>query len=157
MKTIIYYHICHVKWFSFILKTKENHSLWEDHYQIYIYNKKTQLICYFLFYIPYVSKILWFLSFSVWVFPLSIKNKQQNKLVDTENGMVVTRGGKGCGRAKCNGGQIYGNGKKSDFRWWVLNRVQRYWIIILCTWELRNISNQYYSNKFNLKKIRCWL
>lgn len=48
-----------------------------------------------MFYIPYVSKILWFLSFSVRVFPLSIKNKQQNKLVDTENGMVVTREGKG--------------------------------------------------------------
>lgn len=45
-----------------------------------------------------------------------------------------------------------------DFGWWTHNRVYRYWVKMLYTWNLYNVTNQCYLNTFIfLKKIRCSL
>ena len=73
-----------------------------------------------------------------------------NKLIDRDSIMMVTGEEEGCGED--NEGRIYGDRMTLDFGWWAHSGIYRWCIIKLNTWNLYNVINQCYSNKFNLKK-----
>ena len=70
--------------------------------------------------------------------------------------MVVTREKGGWGEVvKGNRGQIYDDGRRSDFGGWTHNvmHVYRWCIIKLYTWNLYNFINQCQANEFKEKSI----
>ena len=53
------------------------------------------------------------------------RKRNEQKLTDTNNSLVVKRQ-VGCGRTvNGEGGQIYGDGRRFGFRWWAHNAIYR--------------------------------
>ena len=89
----------------------------------------------------------------MWDIKLKATSKQTrktNKHSQTHNSTVVSRG-KGSG-SKGEGGQTRGDRRWFDFGWWAHSAIYRSCIIELYTWNLYNLINQCFPNKFNRTK-----
>ena len=88
--------------------------------------------------------------FKIW---LKATNKKQ-KLTDTDNSMVVTRGRHGGSKTvNGKGSQRYGDGRRFDFGWWVHSAIYSSYTIEIYTGNLYNCVNKCHPNKFDLKVL----
>ena len=79
-----------------------------------------------------------------------IKQKTQ-KLIDSDNSVVITREKERWGEVKEGTGKINGDGRGLDLGWWTHNTIYRWCIIELYTWNLYNFINQCHPNRLYKK------